>query len=626
MAQVGDRIGPFELVERVARGRRTSLFHGVRTEGGGRGPREVALRVADPVAPDTVAALQLEYDVLRLVEDERVPRAIAMYEGHGAVALEWLRTASLRQTLSLVEQGRIDLEAATSIDILVELAYALRNVHALSPPEGRIVHGTLAPEVVHLTATGRVVLYGLADPDPSHTWPLAPEQQRGVTELRTDQWLLGALGLELLRHAPQVLKEAQGEPIEKVFGLLQARWPAVTRVLARALAEAPDARYEVEERFVKDLLAVARTLGSASRRAEVGARTLQLAHLADSTDAPAVDADALLKSRAERRTNPPAVRPTAPRPEPEVPAEVRDELLAVPVQTAPVPIRGDQAWDARGPSVQPEALSEVLGMPVRREPPAQIAPEARQPLRQEPPAPAASSSGPARLALATPSPFIGASRSPEPPRPSQAALFPEQGVSGPTLVEEGDEPDDSPVLPAGRAPMASISLTASSASLVVPTAPKPPVTSPIPEEPPSLPSLTSLLPAHPSEPDEEATQIDTRGVVEHEEVGDFDWEATGDHRPPDLPEEILPSAPAPRLRLLEPEPRVAVAEPPSIPGAPRVRPEEPDEADSLSTPVEVEADRAREPVADPVPDRWVGIAVAVFGLVAIGVMVWALTR
>ncbi len=284
MARVGDRVGPFELVERVRRGRHTSLFRALRRDSSNRAPREVAVRFADPGADAALLdGLRAEYDTLRLLQDERIPQAAALYTGHGAVALEWVHGATLADALRLVAAGRIDLDAATSLDILVELAYALRHAHAMVRDEGRIVHGTLSPEVVGITPAGAVVLHGFADPDPSHGWPLAPEQQHGVQDPRTDQWLLGALGVELLRHAPEVLAEARDAPVEVAFALLQARWPAATRVLARALAEDPANRYEGDERLIKDLLALKRTVGGGSRRAELGARSAQLAA---SLDAP----------------------------------------------------------------------------------------------------------------------------------------------------------------------------------------------------------------------------------------------------------------------------------------------------------------------------------------------------
>ncbi|MDO9280519.1 MAG: hypothetical protein Q7U06_01325, partial [Pseudomonadota bacterium] len=269
MAEIGDRIGPFEIIELLERGGLSNVYRGLRADGSSRPPRDVVLRVAaggpDGPDPEAFAAVRAEYETLRLLEDERIAPVVALYGGHGASAKLWVHGGTLRDTLTLVEAGRIDLDAATSMDILVELAYALRHAHAIVRDEGRIVHGALAPEVVLLTAEGKVMLLGTGDPEPSHPRPLAPEQQHGTQDPRTDQWLLGALGIELLRHAPEVLQEARGASIEVAYGLLQARWPAATRVLARMLAEAPANRYDAEERLIKDLLALSRHLGGVSR-------------------------------------------------------------------------------------------------------------------------------------------------------------------------------------------------------------------------------------------------------------------------------------------------------------------------------------------------------------------------
>ncbi|MDP2308317.1 MAG: hypothetical protein Q8P18_20020 [Pseudomonadota bacterium] len=352
MAEIGDRIGPFEIIELLERGEVSNVYRGLRADGSSRPPREVVLRVAaggpEGPNPEAFAAVRAEYETLRVLEDERIPQAVALYWGHGASAKLWVNGGTLRDTLTLVEAGRIDLDAATSMDILVELAYALRHVHSIVRDEGRIVHGALAPEVVLLTAEGKVMLVGMGDPEPSHPRPLAPEQQQGQQDPRTDQWLLGALGIELLRHAPELLPEARGAPIEVAYSLLQARWPAAARVLARLLAESPSNRYEAEERLIKDLLALSRHLGGVSRRAEVGARTMQLAPSLGGVEAPPMPVATLVRRRAAEAARPPAA-PVAP-------------PVAAPAAAA-VAIRPSARVPAIHPSVPP--VVQVDGAPAR---------------------------------------------------------------------------------------------------------------------------------------------------------------------------------------------------------------------------------------------------------------------
>ncbi|MDP2313794.1 MAG: hypothetical protein Q8P41_12875, partial [Pseudomonadota bacterium] len=364
MAEIGDRIGPFEIIELLEKGRLTSVYRGLRADGSTRPPREVTLRVAHGGAegpdPAGVDAVRVEYETLRALEDDRIPQAFALYGGHGASATMWVNGASLRDTLRLVEAGRLDLDAATAIDILVELAYALRHAHAIAREEGRIVHGSLAPEVVFLTAEGKVLLLALGDPEPGHPRPLAPEQQQGVQEPRTDQWLLGALGIELLRHSPEVLEDARGASVEVAYALLQSRWPAATRVLARMLAESPAHRYESEERLIKDLLALSRHLGGVSKRAEVGARTIQLASSVRGVDAPPMPVGTLLRRRTEDLGPVAGVRlGGAVSPAPFVPVGPSGPSVAqgfspasAPVPSvSPAPTAAASAW--RGPSIRP---------------------------------------------------------------------------------------------------------------------------------------------------------------------------------------------------------------------------------------------------------------------------------
>lgn len=367
MAEIGDRIGPFKIIELLERGAVSNVYRGLRADGSSRPPRDVVLRVASggPGGPDPAAfaAVRAEYEVLRVLEDERIPRAVALYGGHGASAMLWVNGASLRDTLSLVASGRIDLDVATSIDILVELAYALRHVHAIvREKEGRIVHGALAPEVVLLTAEGKVMLIGTGDPEPSHPRPLAPEQQQGLDDPRTDQWLLGALGIELLRHAPEVLEEARGASIEAAFDLLQGRWPAATRVLARLLAESPANRYESEEKLIKDLLALSRNLGGVSRRAEVGARTMQLAASVAGAEPPPMAVATLMRQRESVAARPPVAPPVACTEEMPLPfgPRVGASIEAPPLIGSP---EGRPSRPPDGPAVR--TLAEVMeGLPL----------------------------------------------------------------------------------------------------------------------------------------------------------------------------------------------------------------------------------------------------------------------
>ncbi len=485
MPHLGDRIGPFELVERIRRGRRTSLYHGVRKDSSTRLAREVVLRVGETEGdPEVLELLREEYETLRRLEDERIPRPVALYAGSGALALESIRGVSLRETLALVESGKLDLDAATSLDILIELAYALRHAHAIVREEGRIVHGTLAPEVVWLTATGKVYLLGFADPDPVHAWPQAPEQQQGVQDILTDQWLLGALGLELLRHAPEVLDQARGASVDQAWDLIRAQWPAATRILSRLLSEDSGGRYEAEERLIKDLLAVSRTLGGASRRAEVGARTIQMSATHDPPE------------------------PGMPKREPRQTAS----RVADPDAVAPPP-----TWPVGGrPRIDEPRVEVPRAEPRRPEPRPEPRVRTEEPTRSQPrpafavPLAAHPSEKPAFAEIPTPVILI-----PEPARAQPIGLR----VPAPPPPEQSSTTDEG--TPAAE-PLPEVA-EASAAVATLPEADAEPTTGPafllppMPDAPVLLTRSTepSVLSAH--------VEIDT---------SDPDWEATGEFGPP----------------------------------------------------------------------------------------------
>ncbi len=393
MAKIGERIGPFELAEEIRVGERTTLFRGARVETRSRYPEEVAIRVANPEkdgapAPEVVTALREEYDLLRLVQDERIPTSLAFYTGHSAVALEHVRGATLRDTLRLVVEGRLDLDAATAIDILLELAYALRHAHEITRAGTSLVHGMVSAEVVRLLPDGHVRLLGLADPEPGHRWPRAPERAYAAIDARTDQWLLGALGVELLRHAPEVLDAGRGAPVSLAFGLLQSHWPAATRIFSRMLSESPDNRYESEERMIQDLLALGRQVGTPARRAEVAAKTVLLAPLL-----------AGLEPRALENAQPPPREEPPPPPAPVKAARVQRARARAPaaesvpavsaieaptpprlapvIRKAPSPVPGPTVAPAAPPVPKPAAPVEIPSIAEVSEDPAEPAEAAR---------------------------------------------------------------------------------------------------------------------------------------------------------------------------------------------------------------------------------------------------------
>ena len=277
--RIGQRVGPFELAERLEGDDHFSLFRAIRPAGS-RAPRVVSIRLAeDPRDERSAAWIRNEYDTLRALSEPghpSIPRPYGYYASQVAVALEDLPRVSLADALKLRADGRIPLDAATAVDILVELAQCLRQAHSVAGPQGTILHGHMHPEQVRLLATGGLRLAGFGRPSsrrsPSYT---APEQAAGAfMDARTDQWSLGALGVEMLlgqalyAGTPDPMGLALQGRVGPWLDRLERRWPEVCRVLARCLAPAAGDRYNREADLVRDLLAAARTIGG---RADISA-------------------------------------------------------------------------------------------------------------------------------------------------------------------------------------------------------------------------------------------------------------------------------------------------------------------------------------------------------------------
>ena len=277
--RIGQRVGPFELTEQIGGDGTSMLFRAVRPAGS-REPRVVAIRVAeDPRDERAGAWIRNEYDVLRALSESpqaSIPRPYGYYASQVAVAIEDVGGVSLSDALRLRFAGRVPLDAATAVDILVELAQTLRHAHSTAGPQGPVVHGHLNPDCVRLTPEGRVKLMGFGRPPnrkrPAYT---PPEQAANAfLDARSDQWTLGSLGVEMLlgqpvyHNAPDPMGLALSGRVGPWLDRLERRWPEVCRVLARCLAPAAGDRYHRDADLVRDLLSAGRTIGG---RADVTA-------------------------------------------------------------------------------------------------------------------------------------------------------------------------------------------------------------------------------------------------------------------------------------------------------------------------------------------------------------------
>jgi outer membrane protein assembly factor BamB len=234
--------------------------------------RDIALKVLAPeIVNQANVAARLRHEAISAAR-LRHPNIALLYEfgqidGTPFLAMEYVAGPSLRQ---LLEVEPIAWDRA--LYLLAQIADALDYAHAMG-----IVHRDVKPSNILVDSTDRAVLidFGLADATGCSLLTadgavlgtphyMAPEQAdgRGADE-QSDQYGLAAVAYELLTGTPPFhgrstmavvfahIHELPVPPTER-----QPLLPAmVNRVLQRALAKQPEARYPSAAAFVADLQA-----------------------------------------------------------------------------------------------------------------------------------------------------------------------------------------------------------------------------------------------------------------------------------------------------------------------------------------------------------------------------------
>jgi hypothetical protein len=270
----GDTIGPYAIVEPASVGRRTGLFRAVNRE-----DRSPALlrAVLDEQDGEAIRAVEAERDTLARMDDPRIPAVLGYFATRGTLAMRDPGGVSLRDVQRAVAAGAARLDVPTVLDLLVEVATALRHAHARDA-----AHGALAPERVLVGDDGGVVLLGLGAP--ARPPVEAPEQAVGITDARTDQWLLGALALGLLRMVPEACGEDPPATAGALLVCIEAASPPLAQALSRMLAVDPQDRFDGDG-YLRALHKLAREAGGVSRRGEVAAQARAARVTVDPADA-----------------------------------------------------------------------------------------------------------------------------------------------------------------------------------------------------------------------------------------------------------------------------------------------------------------------------------------------------
>jgi hypothetical protein len=390
-------VGPFELKERFNYQPEWSLWHAVRSDGAE--PREVAIRVAERVTDaDTVAAIRGEYDLLKALDDRRIRKTVGYVPAIGAVVLEWVPGVTVDRLMILDADRRLLLDAATAIDIITEVATALRYAHGVLRSEGPVLHSSLSPRSIRLGIDGRVVVFDWGAPI-AYDGPVPDEALDGEWTAASDQWLLGALAVELITGRPLAMADRDSGQVKEVaiqFALETAGWrcPPMVPVLKRMLAPDPFQRWLPESALVRALVDAGGQVGSTSRRAEVAKEAWEVEQRV--VREPVISRVASAELRVERRPldieQPPPGQPArgeprtprgpgpSPRPRPAQPrVAAPTQPLAPPVAPARPPSAIDTApWLRRA---EPPPSAVVMAPFTRRASPGPTVPPKAEPAR-----------------------------------------------------------------------------------------------------------------------------------------------------------------------------------------------------------------------------------------------------
>ncbi len=347
MPREDQRVGPFRLLQELESGAGVSLWAARRDDGTQREPRLATLRITENLGDkESIADLRAEYELLRLVQDPRVPKPLGFFAGQGALALAQRPGISLKVLLLALRDELIPMSPTTALDLALEIAHAVRAVHAILLEDGqRISHGHLTPARIWLTVDGEVQVLGVGarlETAPGYRPPEALE--RGPASRAGDQWQQAAMLFEMVTLEPLFGDDARG-PVSERLRQLDVAYPALARTLHRALADRPEDRFPVDREWIRALHSLLRDGGGVTERKELVAKLL-----------------AARKARAE--APPPAPEPPAPRervvdlrgheePEPE-PPQAPGLRLSPPAAELPNPTVRTQDWETFEPPLEDE--------------------------------------------------------------------------------------------------------------------------------------------------------------------------------------------------------------------------------------------------------------------------------
>jgi eukaryotic-like serine/threonine-protein kinase len=260
---MGERIGPWRLVEQIGAGGMGAVFLVERVDGGF--TQQAALKLVRGVAtPQSIRALRHERRVLAALEHPGIARLLdggETAQGQPYLVMEYVRGEPI--TAAVLSRG---IALRDRLRLLREVALAVHHAH-----RQLVIHRDIKPGNVLLREDGRPVLldFGIAkllDADAAaHTGTAAyftpayasPEQRHGKpVTTATDIYALGLLLVELITGQPAAVDglgrlRAPSEQMPR--GRRSAVRGDLDRIVLRACAEEPERRYESAAALANDI-------------------------------------------------------------------------------------------------------------------------------------------------------------------------------------------------------------------------------------------------------------------------------------------------------------------------------------------------------------------------------------
>lgn len=492
MSFIGHRIGHYEVISQASIPETGDWYLARRQGSSQHQPHEVFLRLLPKESdPDARARLQLDFEALRGLDDERIPRAVSFFESEGAISMAAVKGVPLSQVVGGRKEGAYAMDPATLLDIMIEISGALQHAH-----QQQRHHGHLSADCVWLGAKGEVWVFGFASPmaAPPDLW-MPPERARGrAHSSRTDQWSLAALTAALVTgrrpwDASSSRGDAEAGDVERLIRPVETQWPALGRALRKMMRPRPADRFPSFHAVREEFLKLARRAKGPSQRRNL-ARGL---HQLPDASAPATDAEEVpsvltpahtapeddATTVTEHVDAPEHIEPPAPTPTPIPPATPDQDLDASPFVDRGPPTEPTPSPDSSPAEPQDLASEPGIAFPdpgPEPEPPSQ--PEISvtpgiPPVRTDPFA----------ATEADPSDPAGHEVMPEDSPPSEPGM----DIAEVQLIDT--DPEDSPRVPS------SIEITMGGPSMEGPAA-----TTGEPVDHDSLPSSPSVSPTAPSAP------------------------------------------------------------------------------------------------------------------------------